>query len=87
MRTITLNDGTVYTVTMCGASGGLLWITIANYPLGMADAAVTFSDTERIKSIKHEAGENDHATYDGYTRLHSLQMDAEGGLTVALMKA
>lgn len=86
MRTITLSDGTTYTVSMCGASGGVLWITIDGYEGSMLDAVTTFSDATKTASIAHAAGENDHVTFAGYTTLTSLQFDNEGGLTIALKK-
>ena len=83
MREIHLNDGSVYAVTMCGASGGYLWITMPDLS-DLATAFGIFNDPEKTRFITHDVGNNDHQVYEGYTEL--TMVENNNGITVVLKK-
>lgn len=83
MRTITLNDGTVFHVSDCGAADGHLWITITD-DITMSEAVSVFCDDEKTSLIHHAFGENDLVDFVGYTEL--VRIDHINGMTITLKK-
>ena len=86
MRTLTLNNGTVYETPWCGVAQGILTAVIGGNPTVM-ELAVAFSDAEATARMVFRYGENEDV-FEGFTRLLSVDSGfwGEGTVTVALGK-
>ena len=84
MRTLTLNNGTVYETPWCGVAQGILTAAISGGH-GVAELAVAFSDPEATARMVFQYGE-DEDVFEGYTRLLSVDSGfwGEDTVTVAL---
>lgn len=83
MRTITLQNGTQFAVSQCGAADGFLWLTMEGYAGTFMDAALLFSDAAATGSIFHSYDGNDETTFVGYTELVRVEV-LNGELRVTL---
>ena len=76
MRTLKLNDDTVYELDWCHADKGVFNINIVTDESFM-EIATKFGNRELTSHITAQYGpDSDPVEYDGYTELQSIQMDS-----------
>ena len=78
---LTLKDGTVIPITMCGAADGVLWITVPD--LGINEAVSIFSLPSKTEKITAYGTEK----YNNYTELINLTLDHDGQIRIALRQS
>jgi len=85
MRTLTLNDGTVYELDWCHADKGIFNINIVT-DASFMEVASKFGNHELTNHIVTQYGPDSEPTeYDGYTELQSIQLDSWQTGTVLIM--
>lgn len=86
MRTLTLNNGTVYESPWCGVAQGILTATISGDNT-VAGIAVAFSDPAATSRMVYKYGGTEEVR-EGFTRLLSVHADVwgEGTITISLAK-
>lgn len=82
-RRLILNDGTVIEDGNAGYSDGFLWLWFAGYTL--QQAATMFFDPTKTAKIVYQYGEMQDE-YTGYTVCRSLMTDADGRISVCMVK-
>lgn len=74
MRTLTLSDGTSYTLDWCHADKGVFNLNvITDEPF--INLATKFSDRQLTATITASYGDDYQTVYEGYTELQSIQKD------------
>ena len=76
VRTLTLNDDTIYELDWGHGDKGILNVNIKTDE-SFIELAVKFSNRELTKHIVLKFGEASTEVYDGYTELQSIQKDAD----------
>lgn len=79
---IVLNNGTVIDDGSVGLSEGFLWLFLPGFT--MQDAAAIAFDTEAVRRIVWQAGEDEYV-YTGYTVCVNIHQD-DGQIAVCLVK-
>ena len=82
-RRLILNDSLTAEGGEAGFSGGCLWLYIPGWT--MAQAAKTCMDKRYTEKIEFQYGDMSDV-YRGYTRCTVLQQDADGTVSVCLVK-
>ena len=80
---LVLNDGTVIESGSAGYADGSLWLYIGGFT--MADAAEIFLDPSKTGKIIFRYGEMEDA-YTGYTVCKAMIIDADGSMSVRMVK-
>ena len=78
-----LNDGTVIEDGQAGYSEGFLWLFLTGYTI--AQAAILFCDPSKTERIVFQYGEMEDE-YEGYTNCTRLLADADGRVSVCLIR-
>lgn len=74
MRTIKLNDGSIYECDWCNGDQGILNINIITDET-IADLAIRFSNPDNTSTIVDHINDNTEIVYENYTSLHSISRD------------
>lgn len=82
-RRLILNDSLKIEGGEAGASGGYMWLYIPGWT--MAKAAKIFMDPQYTQKIEFQYGEMSDI-YRGYTNCTVLQQDADGMISVCMVK-
>lgn len=77
-RHVKLTDGTVYPVSLCGATNDMLSLTVTQGTL--LDLVMVFGVHEKVATIEHwyDGTETDHVFYKGYTELRVASQTRDG---------
>lgn len=82
-RRLILNDGTIIDDGVAGYSEGFLWLWFTGYT--MQQAASLFFDATKTEHIVFQYGEMADE-YNGFTTCRSLMIDADGRISVCMVK-
>lgn len=85
--TVELNDGTIIEGYARKSSiDDTVWVFITDPDYGYLKLVTTFTDPEKTAVIQSHASELDHVTYEGYTRLASINSDMNGKFSIGMTK-
>ena len=82
-RRLILNDGTTIEDGVAGYAEGFLWLRFPGYT--MQQAALLFFDPNKTARIIFQYGEMQDE-YNGFTTCRTLTMDADGLMSVCMVK-
>lgn len=83
MNKVIFADNTEYDCVFCGlATVGILFITLAG--VTTAEAAVVFSDKDKVSKIRYVGSDGNEAVFEHYTKFEYLVNEPTGGQRAAL---
>ena len=78
-----LNDGTIIEGGRAGYADGFLWLYLTE--ITMMQAAQMFFDQDKTQRIEYQYGEMSDV-YEGFTVCRSIISDAEGQISVCMVR-